>query len=679
MLHDGCVACLGKMARVTINAEELLHPLRGHARSPSAPVVFVENQRIIGRFDLHAVDLPYLFHFRGCEFEDWLDVRDATVAGLMFEGCRLLGLTARNLRCRGDVWLGGCALEGGGAAAAVNLSDARVEGSVVFKDTRIVRPYDGTAVCADRIWVNGDVDLSNSVLRENSGRGKYDLDEKGGALSLEGAEIGGNLVLAFGAFDGKVNLRGATIARRLDLRDTTLGRHPDDRRTGPRRRIALDGSGLGANELWLTPKPPPDGQVVLRQARCETFHDSEEIWQATGGLDIDGFRYDTLKPEVRASGAMGHEYAVRLRRATPWFHAQPYDQLAAALQADGHIHAASIVLLNKHRQRFAKLGELWVLWGFLERVLAGYGYRPKRAGAAFTLLLVVAWLSFIATATDLIGLGVRQWALTTVVVVGCIVLVAVAAGAVHRLGDRRVRAIARRDSAAVGPAPSRDTFVTAAIGEEVAQLRRDLSTLLAAHTDDDISVTEATAGVLESGLDTLAVEAYLDTDNPLIARSVFTALDDLAEVVGYQRPTEENLQRGSWWRRSTARAKKGALAEQLQGRLTQVERFLELITLDGRQADVDVKIAEAVTRLMAALENVAQGCLRAGSILVVKYQGDNGPVILSRNLSQLEIKALERFPEIQTKPRHTLDSLATAVASFDDDPDEAPTSDSPST
>jgi hypothetical protein len=132
-------------------------------------------------------------------------------------------------------------------------------------------------------------------------------------------------------------------------------------------------------------------------------------------------------------------------------------------------------------------------------------------------------------------------------------------------------------------------------------------------------------------------------------------------MLGYLRPAEENLRFGSWWRKTTSRLGKWLTSEEVQARRVKVERALELVTLDIRQADVDVKAAEAVARLMASLQEVPQACLRAGSILVVKYQGDNGPVVLSRSLSQLEIKALERYPEIQAKPRYVLDALATAV------------------
>jgi hypothetical protein len=57
--------------------------------------------------------------------------------------------------------------------------------------------------------------------------------------------------------------------------------------------------------------------------------------------------------------------------------------------------------------------------------------------------------------------------------------------------------------------------------------------------------------------------------------------------------------------------------------------------------------------------------MRVGSILLIKFSDENGAVLLSRNLSQLEIRALERFPEIQKNPRTVLEALGTAVDSLD--------------
>lgn len=161
--------------------------------------------------------------------------------------------------------------------------------------------------------------------------------------------------------------------------------------------------------------------------------------------------------------------------------------------------------------------------------------------------------------------------------------------------------------------------------------------------------------------ESVAVEAYLDTNERAVAQQVIDALDEVALLLGYEGPVEEQWFNGSIWRRARAVLKGGLTSDEVRSRLIKIERALELAYLDARQAEVDARTAEAVTQLIASLNGVPQACLRVGSILVVKYYDDGAPVLLTRNLSQLEIHALERFPEIQTKPPGVLGALATAV------------------
>jgi hypothetical protein len=53
----------------------------------------------------------------------------------------------------------------------------------------------------------------------------------------------------------------------------------------------------------------------------------------------------------------------------------------------------------------------------------------------------------------------------------------------------------------------------------------------------------------------------------------------------------------------------------------------------------------------------------------VKYTDGDNPVMLTRTLTQLEMRALDRYPEIQNRPRDALAALGTAILSMDDDMD----------
>jgi cold shock CspA family protein len=165
--------------------------------------------------------------------------------------------------------------------------------------------------------------------------------------------------------------------------------------------------------------------------------------------------------------------------------------------------------------------------------------------------------------------------------------------------------------------------------------------------------------------DVISVDAYLDTNDMTTARAVLDAIDELAGLLGYEIPTDEEIRRVSVWRNAKAALQRGVAHEEVRNRLIKMERALELVGIDERQASVDVKTAEAVERLMSGLQDVPQACMRVGSLLMVKYQDHRGPVLLVRSMSQLELRAFERYPEIQQDPRTAIEALATAISNLE--------------
>lgn len=181
---------------------------------------------------------------------------------------------------------------------------------------------------------------------------------------------------------------------------------------------------------------------------------------------------------------------------------------------------------------------------------------------------------------------------------------------------------------------------------------------------EDLSLPEGWAA--PGTINLITVDAYLDTDERVVAQQVLDALDDIAKLLGYEGPVEEQWLDGSIWRRAKATRKSGRTSDELRQRLVKLERAIELRYVEARQAETDAKMSEAVDRLIKRLHDVPQACLRVGSILIVKYHDDRDgtPVLLTRSLSQLEIRALERYPEIQTKPRAALEALAAVIATL---------------
>jgi hypothetical protein len=165
-------------------------------------------------------------------------------------------------------------------------------------------------------------------------------------------------------------------------------------------------------------------------------------------------------------------------------------------------------------------------------------------------------------------------------------------------------------------------------------------------------------------LSELSVFVYLDTEDQEAIGRITTRLDQMVDSLGYDGPHIIETQRGSFIRRSRAFLRGGLSSDEVRTRLIKIERALELATLDVRQADVNVKTASAVAGLLAALNTVDRAVMKVESILLLKYVTPQGPIVLTRTLSQIELRALEKYPEIQLNPEQALRALAAAVESM---------------
>lgn len=179
----------------------------------------------------------------------------------------------------------------------------------------------------------------------------------------------------------------------------------------------------------------------------------------------------------------------------------------------------------------------------------------------------------------------------------------------------------------------------------------------------DIRAAESTPADKTS----IDVAVYLDTANPNIVNQAFQAVDDLTSLMGYSAPEDIRIVHGSIFRWSRSRVQDALGSEGVKSRLIKGERALEIVGLDLPQSQADLQWAQAVNQVIASLANIPQACIRVGSLLIVKFQGVSGPVVLTRALSQLEIRALERYPEIQMHPEQILGMLYDATCSLEAD------------
>ncbi|SFJ57558.1 oxidoreductase [Amycolatopsis sacchari] len=305
--------------RYHVAAADLLRPLvepgsgsllRWRKQTSNAPIVPVENAYITGRLDLRGADLDCLFRFENCRFEHAPDVREAKLLGLVFRRCWLPGLKARNLRSRNDVRLirsvvqpfpggtedgetavqRGDTRERGVPDAAINLTDAVIEGSLVLTRTRIASH--GRALQADRLQISGallayrlradgEVRVPGMRTGGNVNFSGATLRNPGGfALDANGVHIGGSLLCEvdnFGAADkrqpftarGVLQLPGARVDGDIVFRSADLA--------SPQR-------GAIAVEAWDSSDPyvDPWPALVADRMRVEGNVELSDGLSATG-------------------------------------------------------------------------------------------------------------------------------------------------------------------------------------------------------------------------------------------------------------------------------------------------------------------------------------------------------------------------------------------------------------
>lgn len=178
--------------------------------------------------------------------------------------------------------------------------------------------------------------------------------------------------------------------------------------------------------------------------------------------------------------------------------------------------------------------------------------------------------------------------------------------------------------------------------------------IVALASPDDVQSSPAQAEV--------SISLYLETDDELVARSVLESVNDLANVLGFGAAESYGEERGSFLARWRSKVQTGLSSSEVRSRLVKVERAVELAHLDKAQAEVDAKEAEAFAHLLKALEDVPSACIRIGSLLVVKFRdARDQPFVFCRTLSQLELRVMEKYPEIQKTPSEVLTHLAMAT------------------
>jgi hypothetical protein len=277
------------------------------------------------------------------------------------------------------------------AEGEVRLFGAEISGQLACNGARL-RNARGDALSAHGAVIQGDV-----LLRPEDGH-RFEAE---GIVAFYGARLGGGLE-AIGQFaavtagmSGRcLNLRNAIIAGRAFVRldDGAQGSRGVADMRGLRVAELDDADGIGWGDFPTATRPKGGTDPALAGVL----------------LRLDGFRYERLAVSRGQARGLWHTRTKWLERqflgARPSpadFYPQPYEQLAATLNAMGHPHDARRVAI-KQRDLLRRSGsEHRINWpiSWLFGKCLGYGYSPMRT----TLTLAAYWLAGALTVNYLLA------------------------------------------------------------------------------------------------------------------------------------------------------------------------------------------------------------------------------------------------------------------------------------
>ncbi|MCB8906753.1 MULTISPECIES: membrane-associated oxidoreductase [unclassified Streptomyces] len=402
--------------------------LSGPVEDGEIPALRLRGVTITGRLDLAYAEIPYLIRLVACDFEETPDLSEARVRRLDLRASRLPSLTATGLRVEGDLLLADCQVSG-----PIRLGYARVEGNI----------------SAPRLMAQGEV-----VLEAAQVACALDLEDarlhNPQALALNAPSLSLGTVLNAGGLRaaGKVRLTGTRAGGWISFIEARL-HNPGG--------VALGLSSCEARQLTLRDAAPIVGEVRLHHSTFKAIEADPKVWPDV--VRLEGLVYESLSPRLPAAWRLP-----LLERDQDGFVPHSYERLAHTYRGTGEDGEARTVLLAAQRRHRRTL--LWParLWGHIQDVTVGYGFRPARAVTWLLALLLVGAVTYglheppraepgkgpqfnaLAYAADLLlpvvdfgqekafaPTGAHQWLAYLLVVAGWVFATTVAAGVTRSL------------------------------------------------------------------------------------------------------------------------------------------------------------------------------------------------------------------------------------------------------
>ncbi|WP_427918595.1 membrane-associated oxidoreductase [Streptomyces sp. cg40] len=342
--------------------------------------------RITGRLDLQYATIDHPVRLRYCHFDGVPRCYAARLRELNLGDSVLPGLTAHAMRVDGVLRLTRAKFRG-----LVRLAEVKVAGSLFMESAEIIAPDAeepvlqlnqasvGDDLRAAGLRTQGQIRLSGASVAGSVILNGAHLSHPGhSAIDAEVLVVAGNILFRYARVEGWVGLRGARIAGRLDLSYSSL--------SNPGSSVLL-ASSASIGELWLRESPPVEGGVVLRSAQIDVLLLEPQV--VPGQVHLTSLVYTSLIPHEPAERRL-----TMLEQDGDGYVPHAYEQLALSYRRTGDDYAARRVQLAKQRRLRATLPRYNRIWGYVQDVTVGYGFRPLRACAWLLSLLAIGSIAY---------------------------------------------------------------------------------------------------------------------------------------------------------------------------------------------------------------------------------------------------------------------------------------------
>ncbi|MFA0842674.1 membrane-associated oxidoreductase [Streptomyces rochei] len=342
--------------------------------------------RVTGALELQYATVDHPVRLRHCHFDAVPRLYSARMRELNLRASVLPGLVSHALRVEGVLRLDQARFSG-----MVRLAGVEVTGSLYLEDAEIEAPDAqgpvlqlNQAVLGADLWApglraGGQVRLTGASVAGTLNLKDAVLDAPDGtALDAQGLSVGTGVTAACLRARGRLDFQGARVPGTLDLAHARLS-CPGG--------TALRASSCVIGELWLFRGERVEGALKLRRSQIELLTLAPEM--VPDEVYLSDLTYTALLP---------HEPAARrlpmLERDGDGYVPYAYEQLTAAYRRTGDDDAARLVQLAKQRRHRRTLPWYGRLWGHVQDVTVGYGFRPLRAGGWLLSLLAVGSVAF---------------------------------------------------------------------------------------------------------------------------------------------------------------------------------------------------------------------------------------------------------------------------------------------